>query len=189
MKTRYFLIFFFLFLSCSSFAMGNSQNQDSSQNNASLDQAKKDYAVFLQKLNEMSQQYGQVTSQVKEVVKEQGVPVWDEQTGTMKVSHDVNFTSGAPIYETEKEIKVVLEKPGLRKNSIVVTIEDDKTLRVHAFKKAQIDGQPEEPVDVLYSLPAAAAAAHPKARYEDGILTVTIQKSLTPKKSVFVPVQ
>ena len=169
--------------------MGNSQSQDNSQNNPGLDQAKKDYAVLLQKLGEMGKQYSQVTAETKKVIKEQGVPVWDDKTGTIIVSHDVNFSGNGPYFQTEKEIKYVFEKPGLKKGSIRVSIEDDKILHIQAWKKSMQDGQPDETVDEKYELPAPVSDLRPQAKYEDGILTITIQKPLVPKKTVSVPVQ
>ncbi len=183
------IAFFFLFLTVTSFAMGNSQGQDSSASNPSMDQAKKDYALFLQKLGEMGKQYSQVTAEAKKVIKEEGVPVWDEQAGTFKISHDVNFSGTGPVSQTDKEMKYVFEKPGLKKGTIRVTIEDDKILHVRAFKKALVSGQSDEVVDEKYELPTLVSDPKPQARYEDGILTVTIQKPLFPKKSVDVPVQ
>ena len=185
-----FLIF--MFFSGASQAMGNSQNQnqDNSQtHNASLDQAKQDYALFLQKMKELGAQYSQVTGEMKKVVKEQGVPVWDDTTGTIKVSHDVNFTDNGPIHETDNEIRVVLEKPGLKKDSIHVTIENDKTLHVLALKKASEVGRPDEPMDETYELPTLVPDPKPHAKYEDGVLTITIQKPLLSKKTVSVPIQ
>ena len=191
---KYFLATFFIFVlfSDASQAMGNSQNQnqDNAQtNNGSLDQAKRDYAVFLEKMKELGAQYSQVTGEMKKVVKEQGVPVWDDKTGTIKISHDVNFSDNGPVYETDNEIRVVLEKPGLKKDSIRVTIENDKTLHIQALKKALDAGQADEAVDEVYELPTLVPDPKPNAKYEDGILTVTIQKPLLPKKTVAVPIQ
>ncbi len=184
-------IFFLIFISIAtaSQAMGNTQGQDNNQNNPGLDQAKKDYAILLQKLGEMGKQYSQVTAEAKKVIKEQGVPVWDDTSGTFKVSHDVNFSGSGPFSQTEKEIRYVFEKPGLKKGSIRVSIEDDKTLHIQAFKKSIEAGQPDEAVDEKYELPAVAGDPRPQAKYEDGILTVTIQKPQFPKKTVSVPVQ
>lgn len=178
--------------------MGSSQDQNTPKGNQtqisreSVDQAKRDYAVFLAKMKELGEQYGQVTGEVKKVVKEQGVPVWDDASGTFKISHDVNFSStgsGGSFQETEKELKLIIEKPGLKKNSIRITIENDKTMRLKAFKKSKTAGQPDEPVDETYELPTLVSDPKPVAKYEDGVLTVTIQKSNLPKKTVQVPVQ
>lgn len=188
---RYYAIFSILFLSVTSYAMGNSQNQDTTQSgNVATDQAKQDYALLLAKLKELGQQYNQVTGQMKQVVKEQGVPVWDEKEG-IKITHDLNFAKKAPMQETDKEIKIVLERPGLKKGTIRITIEDDKTLHLRAFKKSLTPGESDEAIDEKLGLPDSVTAenAKPKAQYEDGILTITLQKSLIPKKSVEVPVQ
>ena len=101
--------FFILFLSPLSNAMGNSQDQNNSQkSDSSTDQARQDYRVYLAKLKELAQQYNQVTSQVKKVIKEEGVPTWDDKNGGIKITHDLDLSDNGPIRETEKEIKVVL---------------------------------------------------------------------------------
>ena len=183
--------FFILFLGFASVsqAMGNSQGQDNTQNNPAMEQAKKDYAVLLKQLGEMGKQYSQVTAEAKKVIKEEGVPVWDDKSGTIVVSHDVNFSGSGPFSQTEKEIKYVFEKPGLKKGSIRVTIENDRILHIQAFKKSLDEGQPDEKIDEKYELPTVASDPRPQAKYEDGILTVTIQKPFIPKKTVNVPVQ
>lgn len=186
-KSVFFLIF--LGFTAVSQAMGNSQGQDNTQNNPGMEQAKKDYAVLLQKLGEMGKQYSQVTAETKKVIKEQGVPVWDDKTGTIVVSHDVNFSGTGPVTQTDREIKYMFEKPGLRKGSIRVTIEDDRILHIQAFKRSLQNGQPDELVDEKYELPMIVSDRRPQARYEDGILTIKIQKPLYPRKTVDVPVQ
>ena len=186
---KFSICVFLVFIATTSHAMGNSQGQDNTQNNPGLDQAKKDYAVLLQELGEMGRQYSQVTAEAKKVIKEEGVPVWDDKAGTIIVSHDVNFTGTGPVTQTDREIKYVFEKPGLKKGSIRVTIEDDKTLHIQAFKRSMQDGQPDDLVDEKYELPTIVSDPRPQARYEDGVLTVTIQKPNFPKKTVSVPVQ
>ena len=184
-RNLFFLaIFFNLMLSSVSFAATNSNS-----NSAAMDQAKQDYGVYLEKLKELSQQYAQMTSQIKQVIKEQGVPTVDENTGQIKVTHDLNFSDTGPIRETEKEIKIVIEKPGLKKDSIHINIENDRTLHIQAVKKAVYAGQPEEVFDESYTLSSPVQSKNTSAKYEDGILTVTLQKIQTSTKTIPVPVQ
>ena len=158
-------------------------------NDPAYDQARQDYRAYLEKLKELSQQYNQVTSQIKQVIKEEGIPTVDENTGQIKITHDLNFSNSGPIRETEKEIKLVMEKPGLKKDSIRINIEDNRILHVQAVKKAIEAGQQEAPFDETYNLPVPVQDSNTHAKYEDGILTVTLQKIQTSKKTVPVPVQ
>ena len=162
---------------------------NSNTNDPAYDQAKQDYRTYLEQLKALSNQYNQVTSEIKKVIKEEGVPTVDENTGQIKITHDLNFSDNSPIRETEKEIKVTLEKPGLRKDSIRIDIENDRTLHIQAKKKAAESGQQEEVFDETYSLPSPVQGKNTNARYEDGILTVTLQKTPASKKTVPVLVQ
>ena len=191
MKKLTLAALFFLIFTGVSQGMGNSQNQqDNSQNNdASINQAKQDYRLYLDKLKELSAQYGQVTNQMKKVIKEEGVPTWDDKTGQIQITHDLNFSDNGPVRETEKEVKLILEVPGLKKDSIRVSVEDETVLRIQAVRKAVEDGGQEEPVEQTFNLPSRVQDKNTHAKYEDGILTVTLQKILTPKKTVAVPVQ
>ena len=181
----YFLILITVFFKCEI----SSAATNSNTNDPAYDQAKQDYSTYLERLKELSKQYNQVTSQIKEVIKEEGVPTLDENTGQIKITHDLNFSDNGAIRQTEKEIKVVVEKPGLKKDSIHISIEDGRMLRIQAVKKAAEANQQEEPFDASYDLPSPVRDNNTSARYEDGILTVTLQKIQTSKKTVPVPVQ
>ncbi len=181
-------VFFFFLFSSFSLAMGNSQDT-STTGNANTDQARQDYRLYMEKLKELSQQYSQITSEVKKVIKEEGVPAWDEQTGTIKISHDVNFSDNGPVRENEKEIKIILELPGLKKESIRIQVENERVLRIQAVKKAVDPGSFEQPYESIYELASAVQDKNTSARYEDGILTVTLQKLQAPKKIVPIAVR
>ena len=179
-----------LFLSSVSNAMGNSQDQNNSQKTGtSMDQAKQDYRLYLAKLKELTQQYDQVTSQVKKVIKEEGVPTWDEKSGKIKITHDLDLSDNGPIRETETEIKVVLEAPGLKKDSLRVNVENENILHIHAVKKAVNPDNREEPYEQNYELPSPVQDKNTSAKYEDGILTVTLRKIPVTKKIVPVTVE
>ncbi len=192
---------FVLLLAPASNAMGNSQNQDTTtQSNAAVDQAKQDYRNYISKLKELSKEYGAVTSQIKQVIKEEGIPTFDEQTGELKMTHDLNFSAAAAptqfsntgpfrVSETDTEIKVVLEVPGLKKNSIRVNIENERVLRVEAVRKAMDTGGKEEPVEQSFQLPSPVQDKNTSARYEDGVLGITLKKMPVTKKIVPVTVQ
>lgn len=188
----YVFLPFCLVFSAVSYAMGSSGTSASAQDDSksqAVEQAKKDYAVFLDQLKEISRQYGEVTGEAKKVIQEQGVPVWDDQSGGLKISHDVDFTSSShdAFRETEKELKLILEAPGLKKESIRITIEDENLLRLKAVKKALESQGREEAFEKTYELPTRVSDKNMKASYVDGVLTVTLHKIPGSKKTVVVP--
>ena len=162
---------------------------NSNTNDPACDQAKQDYRAYLEQLKALSNQYNQVTSEIKKVIKEEGVPTVDENTGQIKITHDLNFSDISPIRETDKELTIIIEKPGLKKDSIHVTIENNRVLHIQAVKKAVDADQREESFDTTYDLPSLVRDNDTNAKYDDGILTVTLQKVQTSKKTVPIVVQ
>ncbi len=156
------------------------------QQSAAVEQAKADYRVYLQQLKELSKQYSQVTGEMKKVIKEEGVPVWDEDTGGITISHDLDFTDLGPIEETDKEIRVTINMAGVRKNTIKAYIEDDMILHVEGIKRV---GDKDKRVERKIELPSPVSDKKPKAKYEDGLLTVTIRKPAVPIKMTNVSVE
>jgi HSP20 family protein len=173
---------------------------------ASMEQAKQDYRIFLQQLKQLNSQYKEVTNQMREVIREEGVPSWDMGDGeTVVPGVSPSATPGsfadADIRETEKELIVKIDLPGMQKDKISVKIEDFKLLRV----KGERDGEKistKNSADAKYSrverqhgafervieLPALVDDKKPQAKYENGVLTITLTK-LQPKKEVTVPIQ
>lgn len=151
--------------------------QMESSESPAIERAKEDYRTYLKKLKGLSAQYKEITGEIKDVIREEGIPVWDDTTGEITISHDLDLTAPAgakdsKTRQTEKEMIVTTELPGLRRETIRVTIVDNKVLRILGQKK--MDG---EKVERLIELPAIAKDQGPKTKYEDGILTVWIQKA------------
>lgn len=192
-KSAVLAALFILALVPSSGAMGNSQQDNTTGGGQVSEEARESYRAYIAQLKELSRQYGQITSQVSKVIKEEGVPTWDESTGTIKMSHDVNFSSAASasgdVKETENEIRIIVEAPGLKKDSIRVEIENEKLVRVRAVKKALEAGGSEQPFESSYQLSSSVQDKNAAARYEDGILTVTLKKIPVSKKIVPVTVR
>ena len=82
-------------------------------------------------------------------------------------------------------MKAIIELPGVRKETIKLWIQDDKILHVKAVRK--MDTQ-EENIEKIVPLPALSADKKPRAKYQDGVLSVTLQKSPTAKKEVPISV-
>lgn len=175
MKKILFVLMNFLFLT--SFAFAVTQEEST---NAALEKAKQDYKVYLEKLKELSHQYKGITTEIKNVVKEQGVPVWNEATGEIEISKDVNFgSSGSPmkdvnIRETVNEMWVRADLPGLKKESVKATIENNKILHIRGM---QDSASQQGPLDRAIELPSAAQDSGVEAKYDSGVLTVKIPKA------------
>lgn len=154
------------------------------QSNPATQQAREDYRTYLQGLKEINRQYKEVTNQMKEVIREEGIPVWNETTGEIDFQKgllDNDAKSG--IKETETEMTVIVDLPGVRKQDVQVKIEDGRFLKVEAKRESV-------PVIKLIQLPAPAdAKTKPKASLENGVLTIKITKAPQTKTQVVIPIQ
>jgi len=205
------LLVFLLSLAFPSFL---SADQSDPARDAAVEQAKQDYKIFLEQLKALNSQYKEVTSQIKEVVREEGVPTFDEETGDIKMVRPDdddwgqparnNFTSG-PVFgdvdvrENSKEMIVKVDLPGVKKEDIKVRVEDNKILRIFGRR----DNDKEDfwtRSNARYTrserqrghfhrridLPAEARESGIEAKYENGVLTVRIPKVAQAKKEVEV---
>ncbi len=154
------------------------------QSNPATQQAREDYRAYLQALKGISQQYKEVTSQMKEVLREEGVPVWNETTG--EIEFQKGLVGDGPqegIKESATEMIVTIDLPGVKKQDVQVKIEDGRFLKVDARRDSV-------PVIKLIQLPAPAdPKSAPKASLENGVLTVKIIKAPQNKTQVVIPVQ
>lgn len=187
-------------------------DQEDAGRKAAMDQAKKDYKIFLEQLKAMSSQYKEITNEVKEVIKEEGIPVFDEETGEMVMKKDFeeerpNRQEGpvfgdVDIRETDKDMIVKVDLPGLKKEEIKIKIENGKVLRitgqrdqeredlwnrgsVHTYQSERHHGRFHRRID----LPSIAKDSGTEAQYENGVLTVRIPKLTDVKKEVAVTVK
>ncbi len=111
----------------------------------------------------------------------------------------VLFKGGEPkvdIMQTEKEVLVKADVPGVKKEDMQVTVTDDSiTFRGEA--KSDIETKKEnyfhsERFYGCYSrtlpLPVLVDSANAKAKFEDGVLTVTVPKAKNPEKGHVVTI-
>ena len=112
----------------------------------------------------------------------------------------VIFKGGEPkvdIIQTEKEIVVKADVPGVKKEDLHVTVNEDSiTFRGEA--KYDVETKKEdffhsERFYGCYSrtlpLPALVDATNAKAKFEDGVLTVTVPKAQKPEKGHSVNIE
>ncbi len=156
----------------------------SESNDPATQQAREDYRTYLQALKEINQQYKEVTNQMKDVIREEGIPVWNEATGEIEFQKGLTGDEGkSGVKETDTEMIVIIDLPGVKKQDVQVKIEDGRFLKVDAKRDSV-------PVIKLIQLPAPAdAKSKPQASLENGVLTVKIIKAPQVKTQVVIPVQ
>ena len=172
-------------------------------NDPAMDQAKRDYRTFLEQLKELNKQYLQVSDQIREVVKDEGLPTWD--TGPDVIGTDdkpASTLGGTDIKQTDKNIVVTMDLPGVDKKSIKVSLEEGKLLRVHAERNTEKEELNDSKngqytrverqhgvFERVIELPAMAnEKASPDARYDNGVLIISVPKDPNSKKQVAVTV-
>ncbi|MGH7197941.1 MAG: Hsp20/alpha crystallin family protein [Candidatus Omnitrophota bacterium] len=181
---------------------------DAEAKEAAAEQARQEYRIFLQQLKELTHQYREVTQEVQKVIREEGLPTIDENTGELRMRKgDALSTLGtsfgdADIKETDKDMVVKIDLPGVKKEEIKVSVENGKTLRI----RGERDSEKEEKKDStryhyyrserqvgrferLIELPMEAKDTGMEAKYENGVLTVRIPKASEKKKEVAVPIR
>ena len=170
-------------------------NQDSA--NPNLEQAKADYRAYLQQLKVLSGQYRQITSDMKQVIQEEGVPVWDDSgMGGIKVANvtvedvDGQTFGDTDIQDTGKNLIVKIDLPGLKKEELKVSIVENSVLRVSGRREDQNIGNWQNSSGQYYrserrrgaferqiKLPVPVSNAGTEARYDNGVLTVKVLKA------------
>ena len=181
-----------LFLTTGALAAAQSNDQT-----AAYDQARQDYRGYLQQLKALNQQYKQITGEMSKIIKEEGVPSWD--MGGAELGKPF---AAADIQETDKDMVVQMDLPGMNKDNIKLRIENNKMLHVQGERDEEKQETQTAP-DARYQrterqhgsfervieLPALASDSGTEAKYENGVLTVKILKAPAPKKEINVPVK
>lgn len=206
MKNFFILTLLSFMLACPAPAAQNQQDNS----NPSIDQAKQDYHVFLEQLKALNQQYKQVTGEMKKVLDEEGVPSINPDTGELTIQKpSYSNSSGAPgtfadvdVRETDTDIVVKADLPGMKKEAIKVSVQDNKFLHIEGerneetnFAKTSGGSQyvrserQHGAFERVVELPAFAKDSGTEAHYENGVLTVKIPKAETPKKEISVSVR
>ena len=153
----------------------------SDQTSAAAQKARQDYRAYLEELKALNRQYKEITAQTAKIIKEEGVPQWDEATDSLVIG-DAGWVPS--IKQTDTEMVVSVDLPGLQRESIKVSVVDGLFLKINAARKNS-----SSPVEKQIKLPLAAEGNDARAAYEDGVLTVTLRKAPPSKKEIEVPVR
>ncbi len=161
-------------------ASATTDARSQTQQNVDYDQVRQDYRTYLRELKKLGAQYREFTGEMSTIMKEEGFPTWDETAGSPKVA-EPGFVEGEgySVKDEGKDIVVSLDVPGLKKDSIQVSLREQKILSVHGERK---NGG--ALVERTIQLPVPVETKNPKARYEDGVLGVTLRKAQAEEVSI-----
>lgn len=195
------LLFFIPIVSCLLGIPAYADNYGSSKpsdlaDNPATGQAKADYKAYLEKLKALSAQYKEITGEVKKVLKEEGVPTWDENEGGIKMvpyeDPPVGVIVGdqgaikTNIQDNEKEIIVRFDMPGFKKEDIKLSLRNGHELLVDAARKNEMGAFN---FRQAVQLPASADEKSTRGSYENGVLTVHLPKISPSSKDISVPIR
>ncbi len=102
------------------------------------------------------------------------------------------FYPAVDVYETDNEVVIEVETPGLRKEDVKITVEDN-VLRIHGEKKIEREQKDRNYYVVersygtferAFRLPDYVDTEKIKAKFENGVLTITLPKKEEEKKKV-----
>jgi len=171
-------------------------------NDPAYDRAREDYRTYLKQLKALGEQYKEFKGGMEKIMQEEGFPTWDESTDSLSVAKLPTHFTEANVRETDKEMIVRLDMPGVKKNDIKVNIQDSRLLQVSGRRILETGETQAGPntnfnrsehqasgFERVVKLPSLASEDVPSAKYEDGVLTVRIKKGQNAKKEVPVPVQ
>jgi HSP20 family molecular chaperone IbpA len=153
------------------------------------EQIKKDYRAFLKQLKELNTQYKEITGEIGQVMKEEGVPTWDMGEG-IKVDEKAagkdnpplqDLGGGAYLKENTKDMVLTVDLPGFKRDSIKLSFKDGKTVQINALRKLDTL---ERSFERSFDLPAPGDQKNSTAAYTDGVLTVKVPKIASQEVSI-----
>ena len=166
--------------------LGTGSGQAANQTTYDKAQIKKDYRLFLQQLKELNTQYKEITGEIGQVVKEEGVPAWDMGEGALpgetKAQEKIeDLGGGAYLKDAEKEMVLTVDLPGYSKETIKLRFKNEKTLEITAQR--QLD-MATKSFERSFDLPFPGDQKASGATYRDGVLTVKIPKITSQEVSI-----
>ena len=150
------------------------------------EQAKQEYRLYLQKLKQLNNEYKQVTGQMAQVIKEEGLPTWDsgglDQTLNEIFPADASVSpEGVRFKETFDELVISIDIPGIKRDSLKISIKEGVNMSLSAQRKG--DEKPKN-VQLAVKLPSAVQDTGARASYEDGVVTVRFTKLHSQEKAI-----
>lgn len=178
-----------------------------SKDDPAYSQARQDYRTYLEQLKVLSNQYKQITGEVKKVIQEEGVPVWDDSgMGGIKMADvtveelDGRTFGDTDIQDSDKHLIIKLDLPGVRKEDLKVSIVENDVLRVTGRREEERTGnftssnaryirseRRHGAFERQIKLPVPVSNSGTEAKYENGVLTIRVLKMSANTKEI--PVQ
>lgn len=147
--------------------------------------ARQAYESYLQELKKLNKQYKEITTEIQKTLKDQDVPVWDEKNDSLAFKkYGEEKEEGVRIKETDREMIVSIDMPGLKRESLQVTLVGEKEIKISGQRKDESGEKIERSIKL--STPAYDRGTY--ARYEDGVLMVWVTKAKTAQKEIPVSV-
>ena len=196
---KFILAFLALFLVVPAFA--DSADRD---RNVAYDQARDEYRLYLQQLKELNRQYKEVTGEIGKIIKEEGLPTWDAgdtDLGAGLGGEALSNFGDTDIEDSDTEVVVKVDLPGLKKNEVKVSIVDHKVLKIQGEREVSKEKIKESSgvrfykserqygeFEKLIELPSTVQDKGTEAKYEDGVLTVKVLKEASSQQEVTIQV-
>jgi HSP20 family molecular chaperone IbpA len=161
---KIFFVFVVLFICFFGIVSGHGA-ESNNYGNINSQVVREDYYAFSKQLKRLNRN--------KKVTKERGA-----------LHREISPELHVSLKENENEMTVSVDMPGVRRDSIEIAIQNGKKLIISAKKK--IDEEIKT-IEKSIELPSAAKPKSTKVTYEDGVLTLKIEKISSAE--VLIPVK
>ncbi|MCX8096183.1 MAG: Hsp20/alpha crystallin family protein [Spirochaetes bacterium] len=117
--------------------------------------------------------------------------LFDEFFGSPDTTKDYILSPVVDVYETDKDVVIKAEMPGVKKDEIEITVKDN-FVHIKAEKKEEKEEKKENihrverfygRVERLIPMPTDVKSEEAKAEYKDGVLEIRIPKEKTSKET------
>lgn len=150
------------------------------QREAAAQQAREDYRLYLQQMKELARQYKEVSGEIRKIVQEEGLPTFGD---VEPVKETASATSDTRIEQTDKEILVHVDLPGVQKDSIKAVIQSGTLVHIWAVRKGGKE------IEKWVTLPVLVQESGYRGEYVDGVLSLTLIKAGQGDKEIRIPIR
>lgn len=117
--------------------------------------------------------------------------LFDEFFGSLDTTKDYVLSPAVDVYETDKDVVIKAEMPGVKKDEIEITVKDN-FVHIRAEKKEEKEEKKENihrverfygRIERLIPMPTDVRSEEAKAEYKDGVLEIRIPKEKVSKET------
>ncbi|MCG3177154.1 MAG: hypothetical protein MOGMAGMI_02122 [Candidatus Omnitrophica bacterium] len=149
------------------------------QKEAAYQQAREDYKLYLQQLKELARQYKEVSGEIRKIVQEEGLPTFEDAEPVKEGA----AASDTRIEQTDKEILVHVDLPGVQKDTIKAVVQSGTLVHISAVRKGGKE------IEKWVTLPVLVQESGFRGEYVDGVLSLTLIKAGQGDKEVQIPIR